>query len=74
MSIDATQLSLEVAKDRAMTTAADLWTPGLLKAGLEDQAEWRRRKIVEYPDSCATTFASEPRDGSAAEANAVLNP
>jgi hypothetical protein len=36
---------------RKGTTPADLtWTRELLKAQLEDQAEWRRRKAVEYPD------------------------
>jgi hypothetical protein len=32
------------------STADDLtWTRDMLKAELEDQAEWRRRKAVEYP-------------------------
>jgi hypothetical protein len=32
-------------------TAVDLtWNRKLLKDQLEDQAEWRRRKAVEYPD------------------------
>jgi hypothetical protein len=38
-------------KDRAMAKADDLaWNRKLLKDQLEDQAEWRRRKAVEYPD------------------------
>jgi hypothetical protein len=33
------------------TTAKDIaWTRDMLKAELEEQAEWRRRKAVEYPD------------------------
>jgi hypothetical protein len=35
----------------AMTTTADVtWTRDMLKSELEEQAEWRRRKAVEYPD------------------------
>jgi hypothetical protein len=34
-----------------MTTTVDVaWTQRLLKEELEDKAEWRRRKAVEYPD------------------------
>ena len=37
-------------KDRAMTAADLTWNRKLLKDQLEDQAEWRRRKAIEYPD------------------------
>jgi hypothetical protein len=37
-------------KDSAMTAADLAWNRELLKDQLEVQAEWRRRKAVEYPD------------------------
>jgi hypothetical protein len=38
-------------REAAMTTTADIaWIRQMLKAELEETAEWRLRKAVEYPD------------------------
>ena len=49
-------------KDRAMTGADPTWNRKLLKDQLEDQAEWRRRKAVEYPDDRRNRDAAEEYD------------
>ena len=46
-------------KDRAMTAADLTWNRELLKDQLEDQAEWRRRKAIEYPDDRRNLDAAE---------------
>ena len=46
-------------KDRAMTAADLAWNRELLKDQLEDQAEWRRRKAIEYPDDRRNLDAAE---------------
>jgi len=48
-----------------MTTTADddAWTRKMLKGDLEDQAEWRRRKAVEYPDDRRNLHAARNTSG-----------
>ena len=46
-------------KDSAMTAADLAWNRELLKDQLEVQAEWRRRKAVEYPDDRRNRDAAE---------------
>jgi hypothetical protein len=47
-------------KERAITKETDhKWTRKLMKADLEDQAEWRRRKAIEYPDDRRNVDAAE---------------
>jgi hypothetical protein len=43
---------VQMKEDTPKTSKADdvAWTRDMLKGDLEDQAEWRRRKAVEYPD------------------------
>jgi len=44
----------------AKTATSDVeWTRKMLKDELEDQAEWRRRKAVEYPDDRRNLDAAE---------------
>ena len=45
-----------------MTTTGDdndTWTRKMLKGELEEQAEWRRRKAVEYPDDRRNLTSAE---------------
>jgi hypothetical protein len=45
------------------TTAKDIaWTRDMLKAELEETAEWRRRKAVEYPDDRRNLDSAEEYD------------
>jgi hypothetical protein len=45
------------------TTAKDIaWTRDMLKSDLEDTAEWRRQKAVEYPDDRRNLDSAEEYD------------
>ena len=46
--------------EAAMATAADVaWTREMLKSELEDQAEWRREKAIEYPNDRRNLASAE---------------
>jgi hypothetical protein len=57
-----------------MTTTVDVaWTRRVLKEELEDQAEWRRQKAVEYPDDRRNWDAATEYDRLATTVKDVPN-